>query len=149
MASERTYPTTPMCNGEILAGFEPTTRDSDVFVATTAKCGQTWLLTLLFHLKTHGEHPDLMGKGLHAATPWLEIPTNWKTLEKYDTADRLAQLQALEDPRVFKLHVVWDEIPRAVSSTAHIITITRERLSKNDVSLSGPARSSIKSALSS
>ena len=50
----RTYPTTSMCDGELLAQFEPTVRDSDVFITTTAKCGQTWLQALLFHLKTKG-----------------------------------------------------------------------------------------------
>ena len=36
-----------MCNGALLEAFEPTTRASDVFCATAAKCGQTWLLTLM------------------------------------------------------------------------------------------------------
>ena len=38
MSGARTYPTTRMCDGEFLARFEPTARDSDVFLTTSAKC---------------------------------------------------------------------------------------------------------------
>ncbi len=122
----RTYPTTQMCDGELLQRFEPTARDSDVFVTTTAKCGQTWLQTLLFHLKTGGRQPDFGGVGLDGVSPWLEIPASfgfgtWQTRE-----ERLAQLEALGDPRVFKLHVVWDEVPRPPGSKSRVITITRD-----------------------
>jgi len=115
-----------MCDGQLLAAFEPTTRDSDVFVSTTAKCGQTWLQTLLFHLKTRGRSPDLHGKGLPGVSPWLEIPTDSGIIEPTDRESRLAEFEALEDPRVFKLHVIWDEIPRPEGSRAKIMTVTRD-----------------------
>jgi len=121
------YPTTRMCDGELLAMFEPTTRDSDVFISTSAKCGQTWLQSLLFHLKTGGREPDFRGVGLGGVSPWLELPntmsfgSSWSTRE-----ERLAQFEALDDPRVFKLHVVWDEIPRPAGSPAKIMTVTRD-----------------------
>jgi hypothetical protein len=41
------YPTTYFCNGELLERFEPTARSTDVYICTSAKCGQTWLQTLL------------------------------------------------------------------------------------------------------
>lgn len=121
----RTYPTTPMCDGELLGIFEPTTRDSDVFVSTSAKCGQTWLQSLLFHLKTGGREPDFRGLGLHGVSPWLEIPGDFGA-GYASREERMAQLEALDDPRVFKLHVLWDEIPRAPGSRAKIMTITRD-----------------------
>lgn len=123
----RTYPTTPMCDGELLARFEPTVRDSDVFVATTAKCGQTWLQTLLFHLKTKGREPDLGGKGLGGVSPWLELPTDVGfAIQAQTREERLAELEAVDDPRVFKMHVVWDEIPRPPGSKSRVLTITRD-----------------------
>lgn len=123
----RSYPTTPMCDGELLALFEPTTRDSDVFVTTTAKCGQTWLQTILFHLKTGGHKPDFGGVGLGGVSPWLEIPQDFGYGRSWDTREeRLAGFEALDDPRVFKMHVAWDEVPRPAGSKAKIITITRD-----------------------
>jgi len=115
-----------MCNGELLEAFEPTTRANDIFCATAAKSGQTWLLTLLHHLKTRGRDPDFGGVGLRAAAPWLELPMKIKTGDPYDTPTRLAQLEALEDPRIFKMHVLWNEIPRLAGSGAKVITISRD-----------------------
>ena len=120
------FPTTPMCSGELLERFVPTTRPTDVFVATAAKCGQTWLLALLHHLKTGGLDPDFGGRGALGATPWLEVPRDMMTGRVYDCAERLAELDQFSDPRVFKLHVVWEEIPRAAGSSAKIMTITRD-----------------------
>lgn len=121
------YPTTWMCDGELLERFEPTVRDSDVFIATSAKCGQTWLQTLLFHLKTKGKEEDFRGVGLHGVSPWLELPTNFGEPDKpIDRDGRMAELEALDDPRVFKMHVIWEEIPRPAGSKAKVMTITRD-----------------------
>jgi len=119
------YPTTGMCDGTLLEAFEPTTRPTDVFCATAAKSGQTWLLTLLHHLRTQGQDPALQD-GLAAAAPWLELPKNLSTGELYQRHERLALFDALPDPRVFKMHVLWDEIPRARDSGAKVITVTRD-----------------------
>lgn len=123
----RKYPTTPMCDGELLERFEATVRDSDVFVVTTAKTGQTWLQTLLFHLKTKGHEPNLRSVGLSGVSPWLELPANvGYGSQAPDRDGRLAELAALDDPRIFKMHVVWDEIPRPPGSKARVLTITRD-----------------------
>lgn len=128
MRSLGKYPTTPMCSGELLERFEPTVRPTDVFTATIAKCGQTWLCALLYHLKTRGRCPDFEGKGLMRVVPWLEIP--WDPASKdsppFDLDERLAELEAMGDPRIFKMHVVWEEIPRSQRSASKVITITRD-----------------------
>ncbi|MCO4747479.1 MAG: sulfotransferase domain-containing protein [Proteobacteria bacterium] len=115
-----------MCSAAILAGFEPAVRDSDVFTATSAKCGQTWLTTLLYHLKTEGLSPDFGGVGLLGRVPWLEHPKDFASQEPYPVASRLAQIEAMEDPRVFKMHVLWEEVPRPPGSQAKVLTITRD-----------------------
>lgn len=122
----RSYPTTRMCSGELLSRFEPTVRDSDVFTATIAKCGQTWLCALLHHLRTRGEDPEYGDGGILEAVPWLERPVESVSGEPFEIEARLAQLEALPSPRVFKMHVIWQEVPRPPGSRAPIITITRD-----------------------
>ena len=119
------YPTTPMCDGLLLERFESQVRETDVFIVTSAKCGQTWLQAILFHLKTGGNEPDFRGEGLHGVSPWLEWPPKFGT-DEYDREVRLGELHALDDPRIFKMHVVWDEIPRPLGSEAKVVTITRD-----------------------
>jgi hypothetical protein len=120
------YPTTPMCDGGLLEAFEPTTRPTDVFVATAAKCGQTWLLALLHHLRTRGADPTFGGDGAFSVSPWLENPRDMRTGQPFERTARLSQLAALPDPRVFKLHVVFEEVPRPPGSDAKVVTITRD-----------------------
>lgn len=122
----RTYPTTSMCSGEILARFEPTCRDTDVFTTTVAKCGQTWLTALLWHLATRGDDPTFGGVGLGGRVPWLELPSPPGPGPDYDVDERLAYLDAMPSPRIFKMHVAFDEVPRPVGSTAKILTVTRD-----------------------
>jgi len=121
------YPTTSMCDGAFLETFEPLARDTDVFITTTAKCGQTWLQALLYHLKTRGLSPDYEGIGLLGVTPWLELPWDSRLQKKTSgREERLADIEKLSDPRIFKLHVIWDEVPRPATSKARVITITRD-----------------------
>lgn len=120
------YPTTPMCDGALLEAFEPTTRDTDVFVATSAKCGQTWLCTLLYHLRSRGHDPEFGGAWLHHHVPWLELPLDMMTGKRHEHDERLREIAALPDPRLFKLHVTWEEIPRRAGSGAKVITVTRD-----------------------
>lgn len=122
------YPTTPMCNGALLEGFEASTRSSDIFCVTAAKCGQTWLMTLMHHLRTGGRDPDFGGLGLLGVVPWLELPYDLggEDAREYEVEARLAHFEALSDPRVFKLHVLWHEVPRKIGSGAKVVTITRD-----------------------
>lgn len=121
------YPTTEMCSGELLEAFEPTVRPTDVFCATAAKCGQTWLMTLMHHLRTRGQDPDLGGGDLMDLMPWLELPRDFiADREPYVVRDRLAELEAFLDPRVFKMHVLWEEMPRPPGSKSKVVTITRD-----------------------
>lgn len=122
----RSYPTTPMCSGEILARFEPTCRPTDVFTTTIAKCGQTWLTSLLHHLATRGTDPHLGGGTLGDVVPWLELPRIPGDPEAFDVEERLAFVAGLPDPRVFKMHVAYDEVPVPATSPARVITIFRD-----------------------
>lgn len=98
------FPTRPSCSGALLAAFEPTARDGDVFCATSHKCGQTWLLALLHHLKTDGRDPSFGGRGIYGVAPWLEHPLDMgRTFARFDVAERIAELEALDDPRLFKM----------------------------------------------
>jgi hypothetical protein len=116
-----------MCNGALLEAFEPCTRASDVFCATAAKCGQTWLLTLMHHLRTRGQDPTLAGGDLLDLTPWLELPRKRPADgQPYQLQDQLSELEALPSPRVFKMHVLWGEIPRPAGSTSRVVTISRD-----------------------
>lgn len=120
------YPTTDMCDGELLAAFEPTTRPTDIFVSTAAKCGQTWLMALMHHLATRGQDSDFGGLGLQGRAPWLEFRRNFAEGGLHPRSERLELFASLPDPRLFKMHVEWDEIPRARDSGAKIVTITRD-----------------------
>lgn len=116
-----------MCSGEILARFEPTCRDTDVFTTTIAKCGQTWLTSLLHHLATRGDDPDLGGGRLGDVVPWLELPRPPGGAEPFDVEARLARIEAMPDPRIFKMHVAYDEVPLpAEGCEARVITILRD-----------------------
>lgn len=121
------YPTTEMCSGTLLEAFEPTARDSDVFCSTPAKSGQTWLMALMFHLRSRGLDPDMGGKGAFAHMPWLELPFDITgTGKPFDLDARLCELAALPDPRIFKLHVLYEEIPRPPGSRSRVVTISRD-----------------------
>jgi len=121
------YPTTEMCNGALLEAFEPTVRDDDVFCATPAKSGQTWLMALMYHLKTRGLDPDMGGKTAFAHMPWLELPFEMAAGGKpYELTARLAEFQAMASPRIFKMHVIYEEIPRPAGSRSRVVTITRD-----------------------
>lgn len=121
------YPTTDMCDGSLLEAFEPTARDTDVFCSTAAKSGQTWLLALMYHLRTRGLDPDMGGRTAFEVMPWLEIPRDiGGSGQPFDRTERLAQLAALPDPRIFKLHVLYDEIPRPPGSASRVVTVSRD-----------------------
>jgi len=113
----------PFCDGFFLEKVKPFLRPTDVFVTTTAKTGQTWLMNLLNQLKIGGkEDPE----DLLRASPWLENRMDLErgTNEMIDEDTRIAHFETLPDPRVFKMHVAFDDVPTVEGSK--IITITRD-----------------------
>lgn len=117
-----------MCNDEIIEAFKEKVRDTDIFCATEAKSGQTWLTTLLYHLKTKGKSLDYGGNGIMGAIPWLELPFNITEgdFEPYKINERVEVFESIENPRIFKMHVRWNKVPVTAESKAKIITITRD-----------------------
>jgi hypothetical protein len=78
--------------------FRPST--SDVIISPYAKCGTTWLQQIVHGLRTRG---SMDFDEISAVTPWLEVA--------YDLGLDLAAPQVAE-PRVFKSHLSWYEIPK-------------------------------------
>lgn len=128
--SKRQFTDGFLCSAEMLSKFEPTSRDSDIYTATIPKCGQTWITTLLYHLKTRCKYPDMEGQDLMGVVPWLENPINLTDEEgpfvPYDIDERIQEYERQVDPRVFKMHVTWENIPRAPDSKTKVITVTRD-----------------------
>lgn len=116
-----------LCHDGILEAFKEKARETDLFCVTEPKSGQTWLTTFLFHVKTRCKQPDLGGKGIIGAIPWLEIPCNFPegSFQPFDVQDRINHFESYENPRVFKMHVRWNKI-EPFCSKAKVITITRD-----------------------
>src|SRR5262249_9038301 len=55
----------------------------------------------------------------------LEFPFD-RSKRRYEPSERLAELERLESPRTFKLHVPWDFVPRRSATRSKIITVTRD-----------------------
>jgi hypothetical protein len=78
-------------------------------------------------LKTEGKYPDLEGEMLYEVTPWLEVPFDTEHSSKpYGVEERLKQLEEGSDPRIFKMHVLWEEIPRQQAPASKVIAIFRD-----------------------
>lgn len=78
--------------------FEP--RPSDVFITPYAKCGTTWMQQIVHGLRTGG---DLEFEEITAVVPWIELAHDLGI-------DPEAPQKA--EPRAFKSHLRWDEIPK-------------------------------------
>ncbi len=75
-------------------------RPSDVFVATYAKAGTTWMQQIVHGLRTGGS----MDFGeITEVVPWVEVA---QILDIEPDAEQVAQ------PRAFKTHLGWDEVPK-------------------------------------
>jgi hypothetical protein len=84
-------------------------------------------MALMDHLRTRGLDPDMGGKSAFAHMPWLEIPFDiGGSGQRFEHGARLAELAALPDPRIFKLHVVYEEIPRPPGSRSRVVTVSRD-----------------------
>ena len=65
-----------------------------------------------------------------SVAPWLEVPWLDADLKCVPLDERIAQMEAVPDPRVFKMHVPWNQLPlphdEATRNAIKIITITRD-----------------------
>jgi hypothetical protein len=78
--------------------YEP--RPSDVIITPFAKCGTTWLQQIFHTLRTRG---DTDYDDISRVVPWIE------------TAPRLGfdiNAEQTAEPRGFKSHLGWDQIPK-------------------------------------
>jgi hypothetical protein len=78
--------------------FQP--KSSDIIISPYAKCGTTWLQQIAHGLRTRG---SMDFEEINDVTPWIEI-----------AADVGWDLDAAQvaDPRVFKSHRSWHDIPK-------------------------------------
>jgi Sulfotransferase domain len=106
----------PFCDAVLLKRFEPTIRPTDVFLSTFPKCGTTLIQNLLYQLREGGD-PDV--DCIYNHVPYLEYP-----VDGVSTEERLEQYALLKEPRIFKLHLRFDECP--YSEAAKYITCSRD-----------------------
>jgi hypothetical protein len=78
--------------------FQP--RPTDVFIVTYPKCGTTWMQQIVHGLRTGG---DMSFGEISEVVPWLE-----SALDMGIDVDRPQRAE----PRAFKTHLTWDEIPK-------------------------------------
>lgn len=78
--------------------FQP--KSSDIIISPYAKCGTTWLQQIVHGLRTRG---SMDFDEISAVTPWIEIAL--------DVGWDLNAAQVAE-PRVYKSHLTWYEIPK-------------------------------------
>ena len=78
-------------------------RPSDVIVATTPKCGTTWLLHICHQLRMQGAEPDFEEQ--EDVTVWIEKS------QQFFGVDPNTKLQPAE-PRVFWSHLLYELVPK-------------------------------------
>eukprot|EP00457_Paulinella_chromatophora_P011084 gb/GEZN01011209.1/.p1 GENE.gb/GEZN01011209.1/~~gb/GEZN01011209.1/.p1 ORF type:complete len:345 (-),score=22.12 gb/GEZN01011209.1/:74-1108(-) len=127
----RKYQFNFICDGDLLEKIEKVVRPTDVITCTPAKCGQTWLQNILFNLKHKGQKS--VGTSLFDESPWLEFPidatntTRTGSLQLFTHHQALEVLAKLSNPRIFKMHVEYDNIPfNPQGEKCKVITITRD-----------------------
>ncbi|KAJ8904526.1 hypothetical protein NDN08_001044 [Rhodosorus marinus] len=90
--------------------FKP--RPSDVFIATSSKCGTTLVMQICHQLRTGG-HMDF--EDVYEVIPWLELSYDIQI----DPND-----EQIAEPRLFKTHAWHDHIPKG----ARYIVVLRDPL---------------------
>lgn len=73
---------------------------TDIFISPYAKCGTTWMQQIVHGLRTRG---SMDFDEVSQVVPWLELAHD---MEIDVNADQVAE------PRAFKSHLRWDEIPK-------------------------------------
>jgi len=102
-------------------------RKTDVVTATTPKTGQTWTMNILLQLIARGELKFDVGNNLLNQAPWLGSRRNLSGKggpAMLSIEACLEQYQSIPDPRVFKMHVGYDQIP--CNKLVKIITVSRD-----------------------
>ena len=86
----------------LLANFVP--RPTDVLITTAPKAGTTWMQQIVYQLRCGGD--DEFGS-IFDVVPWLEHPPfRGESLD-----GRLADLEKLPTPRLFKTHCLFEQTP--------------------------------------
>jgi Sulfotransferase domain len=88
--------------------FRP--RPTDVFVSTYPKSGTTWLQQIVHGLRTRG---SMDFDEITAVVPWLEMAAD---------LGMDAQAPQIAEPRAFKSHLAWGDIPKG----ARYICVVRD-----------------------
>lgn len=76
------------------------------------------MTTLLYHLKVK---EPIFGKDLLQEVPYLE-----KKFNILEAKARVKNFNSMNDPRIFKMHTTWDEIPVPPNVKAKIIALSRD-----------------------
>ena len=83
------------------AGQEFQPRPTDVLISPFGKSGTTWLQQIVHGLRTRG---SMDFEEITDVTPWIEVAHDYKGWDMED--------EQVADPRLFKSHLNWDEIPK-------------------------------------
>ncbi|ORY00775.1 P-loop containing nucleoside triphosphate hydrolase protein [Basidiobolus meristosporus CBS 931.73] len=89
-------------------------RDNDVFVTTYARSGTTMILQTVYQMVTGG---DMNFKEMNEVVPWIEVCSM--------LGQKLNDDFPKTNPRVFKTHLSFDEIPKRVGGQQKYIYMYR------------------------
>ncbi|XP_043694564.1 cytosolic sulfotransferase 5-like [Telopea speciosissima] len=107
--------------------FKP--KPSDILIASTPKCGSTWLRSLAFAVMNRESHPPsdqqhpLLLFNSHHLVPVIEA----SLYNDYVNDNRIPNLDILPSPTLFSTHMPYTSLPQSVthSETTRIVYICR------------------------
>ncbi|XP_043704185.1 cytosolic sulfotransferase 5-like [Telopea speciosissima] len=98
-----------------------TSKPTDILLASTPKCGSTWLKSLAFavmnrktHLPSTHQHP-LLTFNSHDLVPVLEIRLYNNNLN----GNQIPNLEILPSPRLFGTHMPYTSLPQSITHSDH------------------------------